>query len=215
MSANYTLILGTKSYSSWSLRPWLAMKMAGLAFAEKVIRLRVPDTKANIDSLSPSGKVPVLKIEDGGKTETIWDSLAICETLAERHKEIAFWPKDSARRAEARAVVCEMHSGFADIRNVMPMDLKETHPTPEMDDALAGQIERVKEIWCSALERYAEDGGFLFGAYSLADSFFAPVVTRFETYGIALPPILQDYSQRIFALPPMREWIEATKEETA
>jgi glutathione S-transferase len=215
MSVRYRLILGTKKFSSWSLRPWLAMKMAGLDFDEEVVRLRSPDTKANVSARSPSGKVPALIIEDGEKKEIVWDSLAICETLAERHPEIAFWPKDAGRRAEARAIVCEMHSGFADIRNMMPMDIGEHHPAPEMDETLEKQIARVKTIWSSALERYSEEGGFLFGEYSIADSFYAPAVTRFDTYGITLTEPLQNYSQRILALEPMREWAMAAKKEIA
>jgi len=215
MTAKYRLIIGTKKFSSWSLRPWLAMRMAGLPFEETVIMLRTPETKAGIAAQSPSGKVPAMTIEEGGKTTIVWDSLAIGETLAERHPEIAFWPRDAERRAEARAIVSEMHSGFADIRKTMPMDIGERHPMPEMDDDLRNQIERVKEIWSSALERHSGEGGFLFGEFSLADSFYAPVVTRFDTYAIALPAKLQAYSQKILNLPPMREWAAAAKDEPA
>nr|TFG53465.1 MAG: glutathione S-transferase family protein [Hyphomicrobiales bacterium] len=213
MSANYTLVLGTKNFSSWSLRPWLAMKMAGIQFEETVIRLRNPETKKHIAKHSPSGKVPVLHIEEGGKRRTMWDTLAICEYLAERHADIAFWPKDFLRREEARCIVAEMHSGFENLRRTMPMDLAAHHPAPEIDEALGTEIDRIKFIWISALERFGQDGGFLFGEFSLADSFYAPVVTRFETYSIELPAIAREYAQRILSLTPMRDWKAAAIKE--
>src|SRR3954468_24651093 len=184
MVARYTLYIGTKRFSSWSLRPWLAMKMVKIAFDETSIALRQPDTKENIKRHSPSGKVPVLRIEDKGKVEMVWDSLAICEKLAERHPEANLWPSDAAARAEARSVVAEMHSGFPDIRNVLGMDIGVRHPTPELTDAVQTQIARILTIWEAALGHYGKHGGFLFGAFTIADAFYAPVVTRFETYGI-------------------------------
>lgn len=213
MSAHYELVIGSKNISSWSLRPWLAMKMAGLAFEETTVTLRQPETKERIAALSPSGKVPALKIAEGGKTATVWDSLAICETLAERHKDARMWPDDPGGRAEARSIVAEMHAGFPDLRSVLPMDIAHRHPTPELDGKVQAQIARVVAIWQSCLKRNGRKGGFLFGCFSLADCFYAPVVTRFETYAIRLPPSAQAYSQRITSLLPMREWAEAAKKE--
>ena len=213
MTARYTLYVGTKRTSSWSLRPWLAMKMAKLPFEETVITLRQPDTKENIKRHSPSGKVPLLRIEDKGEVETIWDSLAICETLAERHPDANLWPADMAARAQARSVVAEMHSGFPDVRNVLGMDIGVRHPTPELTDAVQAQIARILAIWETALSRYGKNGGFLFGPFTIADAFYAPVVTRFETYGIHLPPVAQAYTQRILALAAMQEWLAAAKAE--
>jgi glutathione S-transferase len=213
MSAKYTLILGTKNSSSWSLRPWLAMKMAGIPFDENVIRLRTETTKERIAEFSPSGKVPTLIIEENGVRRAVWDTLAICETLAERHKEFAFWPEDDLRREEARSVVAEMHAGFAHLREVMPMDIATLHPTPEIGNELGAEIERIKSIWTSALERFGADGGFLFGKFSLADCFYAPVVTRFETYAVPLPATAQTYAQRVLSLEPMREWKAAALTE--
>jgi glutathione S-transferase len=213
MTTNYTLVLGTKNYSSWSLRPWLAMKMAGIAFDETVITLRMPETKERIAQHSPSGKVPVLHIDEQGKRRTVWDTLAICEYLAERHADKALWPMDALRREEARAVVAEMHSGFANVRRTMPMDLAAQLPTPEIDDELGAEIERIKSLWVSLLKRFGKEGGFLFGAFTLADCFYAPVVTRFETYAIGLPTLAQDYAQRILSLAPMREWRDAAIKE--
>lgn len=190
------------------------MKMAGISFDEVVIALRTPKTKERIAAHSPSGKVPVLIIEENGARRAVWDTLAICETLAERHKDIAFWPSEHKAREQARCVVAEMHSGFPHLRETMPMDLAQMHPTPEIDAALSIEIERIKSIWTSALERFGEEGGFLFGKFSLADCFYAPVVTRFETYSIELPAIARAYSQRILSLDAMREWKDAALKET-
>jgi glutathione S-transferase len=213
MSAKYTFILGTKNFSSWSLRPWLAMKMAGIPFDEIVIPLRTVQTKERIAEYAPSGKVPALLIEENGTSRAVWDTLAICETLAERHKEFAFWPEDDLRREEARSVVAEMHAGFMQLRETMPMDLADRHPTPEIGNKLGEEIERIRSILTSALERFGAEGGFLFGKFSLADCFYAPVVTRFETYAVSLPATAQAYAQRVLSLEPMREWKEAAKLE--
>lgn len=215
MSARYTLFIGSKNTSSWSLRPWLAMKMAKIPFEDVLIALRRPDTKEQIKPHSPSGKVPVLRIEEGGRAQNVWDSLAICETLAERHPDAALWPVDSSARAEARSISAEMHSGFPDLRNTLSMDIATRHPTPPLDEALEGQIARIVAIWESALARFGKDGGFLFGRFTIADAFYAPVATRFLTYGISLPPVAQAYTQRILALAPMREWEEAAKAQVA
>jgi len=214
MGARYTLCIGSKNISSWSLRPWLAMKMAKLPFEEVLIRLHTPETKARIQQHSPSGKVPALKIEENGKSETIWDSLAISETIAERHAEAQLWPEDAMARAQARSVAAEMHSGFPDLRTVLSMEIAARHPTPALDDAVQRDIARIIAIWTSALGEFGKQGGgFLFGHFSIADAFYAPVVTRFETYGIHLPAIAQAYGQRILALAPMREWESAAKME--
>jgi glutathione S-transferase len=214
MSARYTLYIGSKNTSSWSLRSWLVMKMAKLPFEEVLIKLRTPETKARIQPLSPSGKVPALKIDGQGKSTTIWDSLAICETLAERHAEAQFWPEEATARAQARSIAAEMHSGFPDLRNVLSMEIAARHPTPALDDAVQRDISRVIAIWTSALaEAGRQGGGFLFGQFCIADAFYAPVVTRFETYGIHLPAIAQAYARRILALAPMREWDAAAKME--
>ncbi len=214
MSARYTLYIGSKNISSWSLRPWLAMRMAKLPFEEVLIRLRTPETKARIQQHSPSGKVPALKIEENGKSETIWDSLAISETIAERHAEAQLWPEDAMARAQARSVAAEMHSGFPDLRTVLSMEIAARHPTPALDDSVQRDIARIIAIWTSALGEFGKQGGgFLFGHFSIADAFYAPVVTRFETYGIHLPAIAQAYGQRILALAPMREWESAAKIE--
>jgi glutathione S-transferase len=213
MTARYTLFIGSKNTSSWSLRPWLAMKMAKLPFEDVLIVLRQPETKEQIKPHSPSGKVPALRIADGATVETVWDSLAICETLAERHPDARMWPQDAAARAHARSIAAEMHSGFADVRNVLPMDIATRHPTPRLDDSTQTQIARIVAVWEETLSHYGKDSGFLFGPFTIADAFYAPVATRFETYGIALPPAAQAYAQRVLSLGPMREWEAAARAE--
>lgn len=213
MSARYTLSIGSKNTSSWSLRPWLAMKAANIPFEEVLIKLRTQETKTRIELVSPSGKVPALRIEENGASRTVWDSLAICETLAERHPEARLWPGSPADRAHARSIAAEMHSGFPELRKVLSMEIAARQPTPPLDDQVQADIARIIAIWTAALEASGARGGFLFGAFSIADAYFAPVVTRFETYGIHLPAVAQAYSQRVLALPPMREWSAAAKAE--
>ncbi len=216
MSAKYTLVLGTKEWSSWSLRPYMAMRATGAAFEEVVIRLRQtqhPSTREQILKHSPAGRVPVLKIGEGGRELAIWDSLAICETLAERHPEAKLWPDDPALRATARSYAAEMHSGFPDLREQLSMDFARRHPTPELRPETKEQIARIMEMWSVALDNHARDGGFLFGRFSVADCMFAPVVSRFVTYGIDLPAPVDAYVARVFALPAMRDWEQASRAE--
>jgi len=211
MSARYRLTIGSKNTSSWSLRPWLAMKMAKLPFEEVLIRLRRPETKGQILPNSPSGKVPALRIEEDGQAQTVWDSLAICETLAERHPEAKLWPDDANERAEARSYAAEMHSGFPDLRDQLTMDFARTLPTPVLREATSQQIARILSAWSEALKKH--DGGFLFGRFSIADCMYAPVVSRFLTYGIDLPPLIADYCARMMALPAMQDWKRAAQAE--
>jgi len=215
--AQYRLIIGTKDWSSWSLRPWLAMKASGIPFEEIVIRLRQSGdqgTRAQILRYSPSGKVPALQIEDEGRQYTVFDSLAICETLAERHPDAGLWPDDPAARGFARSISSAMHSGFSELRALLPMDFARRLPTPELSDTVKDQIADIAKYWQTALEGTKGDG-FLFGRFSIADCMYAPVVSRFRTYGIALAPALSAYSDRVLALPAMREWEAAAEAEVA
>jgi glutathione S-transferase len=209
--AIYTLILGTKDWSSWSLRPYIALRAVGAPFTEQMVSLRREDSPEHIRKFSPSAKVPVLKIEEGGKTTTVWDSLAICETLAERHPEAKLWPDDAATRAVARAYAAEMHSGFPALRSQLSMDFARRVPTPDLEPATKADIARILAAWSEALAQHG--GGFLFGRFSIADAMYAPVVSRFVTYGIAVPAPVQAYMDRMMALPAMQDWGRASQKE--
>jgi glutathione S-transferase len=206
----YTLIVGTQDWSSWSLRPYLALMATGAPFALEVVKLRVTNTsRETILKYSPAGKVPVLKY-DG---MTVWDSLAICETLAERHPEAQLWPADAALRARARAYACEMHSGFGDVRDQLNMDFVRRLPLPELRPDTKIQIDRIITAWDEALA--AQGGDFLFGKFSIADCMYAPVVSRFTTYDVAVPPRVKTYMEKIWALPGMQTWLAASQKEVA
>jgi glutathione S-transferase len=209
----YTLILGTKDWSSWSLRPYMAMRATGAAFEEQMVALRRENSPERIRHYSPSAKLPALKIEEDGRTTTVWDSVAICETLAERHPEARLWPEDPATRAVARSYAAEMHSSFAAMRATLPMDFARRLPTPALDDAAKADVARVIEAWTHALEHHGGAEGFLFGRFSIADAMYAPVVSRFVTYGIDTPPIVRGYIERMFALPAMKDWGDASQKE--
>jgi glutathione S-transferase len=200
--SDLTLVLGNKAYSSWSMRPWLMLKHTGAAFREVVIPLRQPDTKAAILEHSPAGRVPVL--HDG--SITIWDSLAIGEYLAERFPAAGLWPAAPEARALARSISAEMHSGFTDLRANMPMNLKQKSPGAGRTPAVDGDIARITALWNDARTRFGQDGPFLFGGFTIADAMYAPVVTRFDTYGVDLDPISRAYADAVLALPAVREW---------
>jgi glutathione S-transferase len=204
------LHVGSKNYSSWSLRPYLALAMAGADFSDEVILLDREDSRRRILAVNPAGKVPVLH-HDG---VVVWDSLAICEYAAELFPAAGLWPADRATRARARAISAEMHSGFAALRQNMPMDLCASRPgvghTPE---ALADAA-RVQAIWRECRTAATAAGGpFLFGTFTIADAMFAPVTTRFTTYGVAVDDVAGAYIAAIAELPPMRAWRAAAERE--
>ena len=207
-----TLVIGNKNYSSWSLRAWLALRLGRVDFEEVRIALDQPQTKSEILARSPSGKVPCLI--DGPLV--VWDSLAICETVNERCVAGTLWPADPDARAQARAVSAEMHSGFAALRTHMPMDIRAHRPergaTTLQRSDVAADVARIQSIWTDCLSR--SSGPLLFGRFTIADAFYAPVVTRFRTYGVALSPVLSAYCDAVLALPAMREWVEAAQAET-
>jgi glutathione S-transferase len=210
-----TLVIGNKNYSSWSLRPWLAMKMAGIAFDEIRIPLDQPDTKASILRHSPTGKVPCLVDAGSSGRLTVWDSLAICEYVNEVHAAGRMWPGEAAARARARSAAAEMHSGFAALRTHMSMDIRarkfERGAAAQARDDVAAEIARIRALWDEALAQ--SNGPFLFGGFSIADAFFAPVVMRFITYGVELAPTLAVYRDRVVGLAPMQQWIAAATAE--
>jgi glutathione S-transferase len=215
MPACYTLIVGTKNWSSWSLRAYMAMRATGAEFQEIIIPLRQPQTRFAIQKLTPSGKVPALQIEEGGAQFTVFDSLAICETLAERHPGAHLWPEEPAARARARSLSAVMHSGFAALRFALPMEFARRLPMPELDTEVRAEIAQITGLWADALADFEARGGFLFGTLTIADCMYAPVVSRFRTYGIALDPGLDAYCDRIFALPAMRDWLASAQREVA
>ena len=208
--ADLTLVIGNKAYSSWSLRPWLALRHIGVPFAEVLVPLRQPDSRARILEHSPTGKVPLLRHGE----RAIWDSLAICEYLAETFPDARLWPDDAYARAVARSVSAEMHSGFVSLRTTMPMDLKRRVPGKGRSEETLADIARIKDIWRDARARFGGAGPYLFGRFSIADCLYAPVVTRFETYGVDLDPVCRAYADTIFALPALREWTEAARAES-
>ncbi|MEI6986568.1 MAG: glutathione S-transferase family protein [Rhodospirillaceae bacterium] len=197
-----TLVIGNRSYSSWSLRPWLALRHAAVSFCEVVIPLRQPGTKAAILAYSASGKVPVFSY-DG---VTVWESLAICEVVAERHPEARLWPIDAATRSLARAVAAEMHGGFPEIRKAFPMDLKRRPEVRQVPVEAWSELERLTGLWRSLRERQPAGGPFLFGHFTIADAMYAPVCTRLDTYGLPLDNVCRDYVSAVLALPAMVEW---------
>ena len=205
-----TLVIGNKNYSSWSLRPWLVLKQFGIPFTEIRVPLYGSGTKEKILSHSPSGKVPVL--HDGDIT--VWDSLAICEYLAEHFPQSQLWPEEPAARALARAICAEMHTGFTDLRQHMTMNIRGHFPGKGMTPEVAQDIERIQAIWRDCRARFGASGAYLFGAFSIADAFFAPVVLRFVTYAPALDDGTKTYMETLLKLPALQEWIAAGKAET-
>jgi glutathione S-transferase len=206
-----TLVIGNKNYSSWSMRPWLALRAAGIAFDEVFVPLYTGDLgKQRILSFSRSGKVPVLVDGD----VTVWDSLAIIEYAAERFPDAQLWPRDRASRAHARSISAEMHSGFAALRNECGMNLHRPVGAIDLSANARADIARIEQIWIECRERYGKSGPYLFGSFGGADAMFAPVVHRFRTYAIEVGPQARDYMAAMMALPAFAEWTRAGLAET-
>jgi glutathione S-transferase len=205
------LIIGNKNYSSWSVRPWLALRANQIAFEEIFIPLYTGDAdKRRILGFTQSGKVPALLDGD----VTIWDSLAIIEYAAERFPQARLWPEDRASRAHARSISAEMHSGFAALRNECGMNLHRPVGAVTLSANASADIARVQQIWIECRERYGKLGPFLFGSFGGADAMFAPVVHRFRTYAIEVEPGARDYMATMMALPAFQEWTRAGIAET-
>jgi glutathione S-transferase len=195
------LVVGNKNYSSWSLRPWLAMKVLGIPFREERIVLYGEGSRQQVLKHSPAGKVPVLVDGD----QHVWDSLAILEYLAEREPRI--WPADAKLRARARSISAEMHSGFQSLRQHMSMNIRRRHPGKGRTPESLADLQRVVEIWSECR------GPFLFGPFCGADAMYAPVVLRFRTYEVELPPACRAYADAMLALPALQEWIRDAERE--
>ncbi|MDH5748982.1 MAG: glutathione S-transferase family protein [Rhodospirillales bacterium] len=207
--SDLTLVIGNKNYSSWSMRAWLALKRTGADFTEIQILLDQPDTLENILIYSPTGKLPVLH---HGKT-VIWDSLAICEYAAETFPDAGLWPRSKEARARARAVCAEMHSGFEALRTHMHMNVRDSFPGKGTGEGVAGDIRRIIEIWETCRANFGDGGAFLFGEFSIADAMFAPVVSRFITYGVDISSTARDYMNAVWGTPEVQAWVAGALNE--
>lgn len=207
-----TLVIGNRNYSSWSLRPWLAMKQFDLPFSEIRIPLYTSESSDQIRQYCPlgNGKVPILIHE----SRIVWDSLAIFEYLTEMFPERSWWSGTYAARAVARSICAEMHAGFLALRHQMPMNCRAHLPDIELPSEVQQDIDRITTIWQNCRQTYGGKDPFLFGRFTIADAMFAPVVLRFRTYGVALDETSQTYADAILALPAMQEWLQAAQAET-
>ena len=203
------LILGNKNYSSWSWRPWIAMKVAGLAFDEEVISLNAPDFKQRLLQVSGTGKVPTLVDGD----IHVWESLAILEYVAEKFPQAKLWPSDPAARAHARAIANEMHAAFLPLRRKCPMNLWRPVKKLALDDETLANVRRIDTMWTDCRARFGAGGPFLFGHFTVADAMYVPVVSLFHTYAVDLGPASRAYVQAIMALPAWTEWRTAALKE--
>lgn len=204
------LIIGNKNYSSWSLRPWIAMRHAGIPFEEELVPLYEPGSRDKVLKYSPTGTVPCLV--DGDLT--VWESLAILDYLADKFPDKNLWPSDLKARGLARAISSEMHAGFAPLRQHCPMNMRRDRSKPrELTQQVKANVERIDAIWAQARARYGAGGPFLFGAFSNADAMYAPVVSRFASYSIPVSAVSQSYMDAVMALPAWKEWEEAGRAE--
>ena len=202
---NITLIIGNKNYSSWSLRPWLALRQSGLPFSERLINIYDPEMRASLREISPSGLVPVMNL-DG---ELIWDTLAIIERVHELAPEAGIWPADPVARSIARSVAAEMHSGFQGLRGACPVNIRARRKPKDRGEAVDTDVTRITEVWQMCRERFGAGGPFLFGAFCAADHMYAPIVTRLRTYAISVDPVSQTYMDAVLDHPDFRAWEEA------
>jgi glutathione S-transferase len=208
--AEFQLFIGNKCFSSWSLRPWVAMKHLGIPFEETLVRLRTPQSAANLSAVSPTGQVPVLN--HNGRI--VWETLAILEYLADLFPDAKLWPADLGARALARSVATEMHSGFREVRYGWPMNLRRPRAHKLLDAEGDRQRERIEAIWRECRAKYGQSGPFLFGHFTAADAMYAPVVTRFDTYGGELAPDTRAYVDAVLATPAMKDWYAGAAAET-
>jgi glutathione S-transferase len=204
------LIIGNKNYSTWSLRPWIAMKVAGIPFEEQVISLDAKDFKQRVSKISGTGKVPALA--DG--EVPVWESLAILEYLAEKFPAAHLWPADPAARAQARAIAAEMHAGFVPLRRHLPMNMWRPVSRRDLTPEVQSNVRRIDAMWTDCRTRYGAGGAFLFGAFGAADAMYAPVVSRFRTYAVEIGAVARAYMDAVMALPAWGEWRAAALAET-
>ena len=208
----FKLIIGNRAYSSWSMRGWLAAKQSGEEFEELVVPMFDAewDQRREGDEFAPSlGKVPILW--DGDLV--VWDSLAIIEFLADRHGPALYWPEDEGARAVARSMSAEMHSGFSNLRRELPMNVRKSFPPVALSDPVREEVDRILQMWAQARARFGGTGDFLFGEWTAADMVYAPVVTRFITYGVKVPPFAAVYMKAVLSQPHVAEWIDKAQDE--
>jgi glutathione S-transferase len=203
------LLIGNKNYSSWSLRPWIAMKVAGIAFAEQVISLDAADFADRVRKISAAGKVPALA---DGETQ-VWESLAILDYLAEKFPQACLWPAEQKARAHARSIAAEMHAGFTPLRRHYPMNVRRPVKRREPIAEVVGHINRIEAMWTDCRTRFGQTGPFLFGAFGAADAMYAPVVSRFHTYAVDVGPVVRAYMEAVMGLPAWAEWRAAALQE--
>jgi len=203
------LIIGNKNYSSWSFRPWLAMKVAGIPFEEEVISLDAKDFKERVSRFSGTGKVPALADGD----VHVWESLAILEYLAEKFPDVQLWPADASARAHARAIASEMHAGFVPLRRHCPMNMWRPVKPRELPSDVVTNVRRIDAMWTECCARYGKNGPFLFGTFGAADAMYAPVVSRFHTYAVEVGGASRAYMAAVMALPAWQEWQDAALKE--
>jgi glutathione S-transferase len=205
-----TLVIGNKNYSSWSMRPWVLLRQAGIPFEEVRLPFHSTEWTEAIARWSPSGLVPVLWRGD----QAVWDSLAIMEALHEWYPEHGVWPADAKARAHARSIAAEMHAGFRDLRSAMPMNIRGRHPGKGMNPAVRADIERIERIWAEARDCFGGAGEFLYGRFSAADAMYAPVAMRFATYGVRGGPLAERYCAALRQAPGVRDWIAGAMQES-
>ena len=203
------LVIGNRNYSSWSMRPWFAMRVAGIEFTEDVIPLDQPETKRKIAAHSGAGRVPVLHHGE----VTVWESLAILEYLAETWPDAQLWPAAAGARAMARAAASEMHAGFQALRKHCPMNMRRARAAIELPPEVTADVRRIEELWRTCRDGHGGDGPFLFGRFTNADAMFAPVVNRFEVYAIAVSEPSRAYMNAVMALPAWANWMAAARAE--
>src|SRR6201987_3463517 len=203
------LVIGNKNYSSWSFRPWLAMKVAGIPFQETVISLEAADFKARVNAISGAGKGPCLVDGD----VHVWETLAILEYLAEKFPAACLWPREAAARGRARAISSEMHAGFQPLRRQLPMNMWRPVLPRQLDGDAKADVARIEAIWAECRSRFGAGGPFLYGAFGAADAMYAPVVSRFHTYAVEVSAAARDYMRTIMTLPPWNEWRDAAVRE--
>jgi len=204
------LVIANKNYSSWSMRAWVLLREARIPFREIQLKFDAAAGIPGVERYSPSGQVPVLLV-DG---EPVWDSIAICEAVAELYPQRRIWPLEAAARRRARSICAEMHSGFRALRSAMPMNIRSSHPGKGMNDAVRADIARIVSAWQDCRTRYGAGGEMLFGAFGAADAMFAPVVMRFATYAVELPAQAQAYADSVRRLESVREWAQGARAET-